>query len=93
LGRLSQKSCGYTEVYIGENSTIYGAVISILPDENICPTYSTILHEFGHVVGFGKHTNDGCAMDPYNIGNTSLSDTVRTMVNRLYQIPVGCYLP
>jgi len=87
------QNCGYAEVYIGNDSMIYGATIFILPDVNLCPTYATLLHEFGHVVGFGGHTNDGCVMDPINLGNTHLSESVLSMVHRLYQLPIGSYLP
>jgi hypothetical protein len=87
------QNCGYTEVYIGNNSMIYGATIFIFPDENLCPVYATLLHEFGHVVGFGGHTSDGCVMDPINLGNTHLSESVLAMVHRLYQLPIGSYLP
>ena len=87
------QNCGYTEVYIRNNSMISGATIFIYPDENICPTYATLLHEFGHVVGSGGHTIDGCVMDPVNHGKTHLSETVLTMVHRLYQLPIGSYLP
>ena len=87
------QNCGYTEVYIGNNSMIYGATIFIFPDENLCPVYATLLYEFGHVVGFGEHTNDGCVMDPINLGNTHFSEPVLTMVHRLYQLPIGSYLP
>jgi predicted Zn-dependent protease len=72
---------------------IYGATIFIFPDENLCPVYATLLHEFGHVVGFGGHTSDGCVMDPINLGNTHLSESVHAMVHRLYQLPIGSYLP
>jgi len=73
--------------------TLTQSSVKIFPFNFLCSLSSTFLHEFGHVVGFGGHANDGSVMDPYNVGNVGINETIQTMLPRLYELPVGTYIP
>lgn len=82
--------CGQAELWLIYGGYAIGqAQVLVNPNDFLCPLHATFLHEFGHVVGFGKHTSDGGVMDPYNTGSTIITQTVRTMIQRLYELPVG----
>ena len=76
------------------NYEIVKAEVAILPcgtyygGMNLCPKLELYLHELGHVVGFGGHTNDGGVMDPVP-RSTTITETVREMLSALYSLPVG----
>ena len=76
------------------NYEIVKAEVAILPcgtyygGMNLCPKPELYLHELGHVVGFGGHTNDGGVMDPVP-RSTTITATVREMLSALYSLPVG----
>jgi len=84
---------GVTTVWWSNYETIK-AEVAILPcgtyygGMNLCPKPELYLHELGHVVGFGGHTNDGGVMDPVP-RSTTITATVREMLSALYSLPVG----
>ncbi|WP_438316977.1 carboxypeptidase regulatory-like domain-containing protein [Candidatus Caldatribacterium sp. SIUC1] len=76
------------------NYEIVKAEVAILPcgtyygGMSLCPEPELYLHELGHVVGFGGHTNDGGVMDPVP-RSTTITTTVRETLSALYSLPVG----
>lgn len=84
---------GVTTVW-WKNYEIVKAEIAILPcgtyynGWNLCPKTELYLHEVGHVVGFGGHTQDGGVMDPVPRA-TTVTETVRAVISGLYSFPPG----
>ncbi|QPM67689.1 hypothetical protein [Atribacter laminatus] len=84
---------GYATVW-WSNYQLIKAEVRILPEGNwygypIKPKYELYLHELGHVVGFAGHTNDGSVMDAIANGSTTISSTTRSVINGLYNLPIG----
>jgi len=84
---------GVTTVW-WRNYELIKAEIAVLPCGTyyggmyLCPQPVLYLHELGHAVGFGGHTNDGGVMDPAP-RNMTITSTVRDMVSTLYSLPIG----
>lgn len=76
---------GYANVW-WSNYEIYKGLVEIDPDERInnLPTY---LHEFGHILGFHNHFEEGIMAQGSNL--TYIDQKTKDYFSILYSIPTG----